>query len=80
MTLETVRSALAWCSLINIVLLILWFLFFKFAHDWTFRFHGKWFNLSVEKFDTMHYAGMALFKLGILLFNLGPYFALRIIG
>ncbi len=80
MTLEMIRSALAWCSLINIVLLILWFLFFRFAHDWTYRTHSKWLNISVDGFDTMHYAGMGLFKLGILLFNLVPYFALRIIG
>jgi len=36
--------------------------------------------VSVDKFDTMHYAGIALFKMGVLLFNLVPYFALRIIG
>jgi len=80
MTLEMIRSALAWCSLINIVLLLLWFLFFRFAHDWTYRTQTKWLNVSVDGFDTMHCAGMGLFKLGILLFNLVPYFALRIVG
>ncbi len=80
MTLETVRSVLAWCSLIDIVFLICWFLFFTLAHDWTYRYHNKWFKLSVETFDTIHYAGMGLFKIGIFLFNLVPYFALRIVG
>jgi len=28
----------------------------------------------------MHYAGMALIKIGLFLFNLAPYFTLRIIG
>jgi hypothetical protein len=37
-------------------------------------------NLSVETFDAIHYSGMVLFKIGILLFNLVPYFALRIVG
>jgi hypothetical protein len=27
----------------------------------------------------LHYAGMALYKIGILLFNLVPYIALRIV-
>jgi len=45
-----------------------------------YRFHSKWFNLSVDKFDAIHYAGMALFKTAILLFNLAPYLALRIVG
>jgi len=42
--------------------------------------HSKWFNLSVDKFDAIHYSGMALFKIGIFLFNLVPYLALRIVG
>ena len=80
MTLELIRATVAWCSVINIVLLIWWYLFFFLAHDWTYRLHSKWFKLSVETFDTVHYAGMGLFKVGILLFNLVPYFALRIVG
>ena len=80
MTLETVRDIFAWCSLINIVFLVWWFLFITLAHDWTYRMHSKWFKLSVETFDTMRYAGMGLFKIGLFLFNLVPYFALRIVG
>jgi hypothetical protein len=75
-----IRAFFAWCSVINMVILCVWLLFFILAHDWMHRIHGKWFNMSVEKFDTIHYSGMALFKMGILLFNLVPYFALRIIG
>jgi hypothetical protein len=32
-----------------------------------------------EQFDAVHYAGMALLKVGIILFNLAPYVALRMI-
>jgi hypothetical protein len=42
--------------------------------------YGRWLHLSVEQFDALHYAGMALFKIGILLFNLVPYIALQIVG
>jgi hypothetical protein len=80
MTLETVRAVLAWCTVINLILFIWWFLFFALAHDWMYRLHGRWFKMSVEKFDTLHYAGMALFKMAILLFNLVPYLAMRIVG
>ena len=80
MSLEIIRSTLAWCSVINLVLLLWWVSFFILAHDWMYRIHGKWFDLSADKFDTLHYAGMALFKIGILLFNLAPYLALRIVG
>ena len=80
MTIEIIRDTLAWTSVINLVLLLLWFLFFTLAHEWVYRVHGKWFKISMEKFDEIHYAGMALFKIGIFLFNLGPYLALRIVG
>ena len=80
MTLEAIRSTLAWCTVINLGLLTWWFLFFILAHDWTYRFHSKWFNLSVEKFDSIHYAGIAFFKSLVIMFNLVPYLALRIVG
>lgn len=80
MTIEVVRSFLAWCAVINIILLFWWFLFFTLAHDWTYRMHSKWFNISVDRFDAIHYAGIAAFKMGIWVFNLAPYFALRIVG
>ena len=80
MTLESIHAALAWCTVINLGLLIVWWLLFTLAHDWIYRVHEKWFNLSKERFDTIHYAGMAFFKIGILLLNLVPYLSLRIVG
>jgi hypothetical protein len=80
MTLETVRAALLWCSVINYGVLLLWFLVFVGAHDWMYRLHGRWFHLSGEHFDALHYAGMSLYKIGILLLNLVPYIALRLVG
>lgn len=80
MIVETIRDVLAWCSVINFALLLLWFVGFLLARDWLYRVHGKWFTLSVEKFDAIHYAGMAFFKICILLFNLVPYLAFRIVG
>jgi hypothetical protein len=79
MHLETIREVLAWCAVINAGILLWWFLFFILAHDWMYRFHGRWFRMSVERFDAIHYTGMAVFKLGFILFNLTPYLALRIV-
>jgi len=79
MTPEIVRSVLGWSALINYGVLIVWFLFFIAAHDWMYRYHTKFFTLSVEKFDTVHYGSMAFFKLLVIVFNLVPYLALRIV-
>jgi hypothetical protein len=80
MTLETIRSVFGWCALINLALLLLWFLYFAMARDWLYRVHSRWFDIPADRFDAIHYAAMAGFKLGIILLNLVPYFALRIVG
>jgi len=79
MTLELARHLLAWCTIINLGILLWWFLFFTLAHEWVYSFHGRWFNLSKEQFDTIQYGGMAVYKICIILFNLVPYLALRIV-
>jgi hypothetical protein len=48
-------------------------------HQWIYHLWGKWFRLTAEQFDAINFAGIALYKLGILLFNLVPYVALRIV-
>ncbi|MFT7460961.1 MAG: hypothetical protein ACI909_003652 [Planctomycetota bacterium] len=80
MTVEILRGALAWSAVINYVLLLIWFLIFLFAHDWMYGLHSKWFSLSVDKFDAIHYTTMAFFKLSIFLLYLAPYLALRIVA
>ena len=80
MSLDTARHALLWCAVINYGVLLLWFAVFLLARDRMHRFHGRWFRLSPEQFDGVHYAGMAVFKLGIILLNLVPYLALCIVG
>ena len=80
MTMEMIRSALGWCILINFGVLLWWFAWFTLAHNWVYRVHGKWFKMSVEQFDAIHYGGMTVFKLCILVFNLAPYLALHIVG
>ena len=79
MSSESVRRALLWCALLNYGILVVWFLFFMLAHDWMYLFHSRWFHISVEQFDLLHYAGMSIYKIGILLFNLVPFVALHIV-
>ena len=40
----------------------------------------RWFHLSRDQFDALHYAGMGIFKIGIMLFNLVPFVVLSILG
>jgi hypothetical protein len=45
-----------------------------------YRLGGRWFRVSAEQYDVINLAGIVLFKMGIILFNLVPYIALRIVG
>ncbi len=80
MSLEILRAALGWCTLIQLAVLLLWGGFFLFAHDWLERTHGRWFTIRHESFDEIHYRLMGIYKIGILLLNVGPYLALRLVG
>ena len=66
-------------TILNYIVLIIWFLAFIFAKDSIKRLHGRWFSLSGQQFDTIHYGGMAIYKIGILLFGLAPYLALKLL-
>jgi uncharacterized protein DUF6868 len=79
MSIEMMRKALLCCAVINYGILLVWFSFFVLAHDWMYLLHSRWFRLSVEQFDMLHYAGMSIFKLGIILLNVVPYIALGIV-
>ena len=80
MTIAVTRNFFLWCTVINYGVLLVWFLVFVFAHDWMFRIHGRWFRLSRDQFDALHYAGMSIFKIRIILFNLVPLIVLSILG
>ena len=79
MSIEVVGGVLLWCAIMNFALLAVWSLLFVMPHEWVYRLWSRWFRLSIEQFDAVNFAGIVLYKVGILLFNLIPYLALRIV-
>lgn len=80
MDLSTLRDVLVWSLVVNYGILLVWFVMFSLAHDAVYRLHTRWFRLSRETFDALNYGGMAVYKIGVLLLNVAPLFALLIIG
>jgi hypothetical protein len=74
-----IKSFLLWCVGLNYAVLFIWFGVFVLAHDRMYEIHTRWFNLSVETFDTVHYSGLAVYKVGIILLNLVPLVALYLV-
>ena len=78
MTLTEVKEVLLWCVIFNYAILLTWVGIFIFGHEWFYRIHTRWFKLSPETFDAIHLAGIAFYKLGIILLNLVPLVALHL--
>ncbi len=75
-----VKSYLLWSLAINYLILCVWFLVFILARDRLYALHTRWFAMSRELFNALHYSGMGIYKLGILLWNLTPLLALLLGG
>ena len=80
MTIELLRGTLAWSAVLNMGVLLWWFLFISFADDWVYKMHSRFFTIERRQFDAIHYAGMAFYKICIFTFFIVPYLALRIMS
>lgn len=80
MTLELTREFLGWCVLINSGLLLYWWFMLMGARDWVYRIHSKFVPVDEERFNAIHYAGIAFYKISIFMFFLVPWIVLHIMG
>jgi hypothetical protein len=79
MSVKEIHDFLLYSLVINYLILLIWFGFFVKAHDLIYRLHSRWFKFSMQTFDTIHYSGLAIYKIGIILLNLVPLLALCIV-
>ena len=80
MNLDTLRDVLLWSMVVNYGVLLIWFAAFTVAHDRIYALHHRWFSISRETFDALHYGGMAVYKVGVLLLNVAPLVALWLVS
>jgi len=79
MDIRALTAFFKWCSIINITLLIVSALAFMAAPDFFYGIHDTLFHLPREGFETILYCFLGGYKILILVFNLVPYIALRIV-
>jgi hypothetical protein len=78
--LDIIAGILLRCFLGGMVLLTVWFTWFVFAGDWIYQIHSGWFQIPKQGFDAIHYAGMAVTKIAIILFFLLPWIAIKLMS
>jgi len=79
MDIIKIRKVFGWCTLINMVLLLLSGLIFLFANDFIFNYYTSYMKISEENFHALWFIGLAFYKILVIIFNVVPYFALRIV-
>ncbi len=80
MDLDSIRTLLGWCTIINSAFFLFWFLCFLCCRSFIHSFHGRLFEISAPTMNAIHYSGMFFFKILIIVFNFVPYLALLIIA
>ena len=80
MTVELLQALLGWSGLINLGVLLCWFLLISIVPGWIYELHHKFYPISRESFNNIHYAGMMIYKLFSFMFFIVPYIALRLIA
>ncbi len=79
MTIEQLTAFLGWCTAINIAVLVLATLALILMKDFAARVHGGLFDLEKRVLEEQYFQCLAQYKILILVFNLVPYIALRLI-
>ncbi len=80
LSLELVRRILGWCIVFDFGLLLVWFFFIALFNDFVYKIHFKWFKISKESFHKIHYSGMFLLKIIVIVFFVIPYLVLLVVG
>ena len=79
-TTATLTEFLGWASVINIGVLVFAALAVTLTRGAMISIHGKLFGLGEVDLSRAYFQYMAQYKLGIFIFNLSPYIALKIMG
>ena len=80
MTVHILREVLGWCAVINMGLLLFSAIFVVLLRGPISRIHAKMFNLDESDLSLAYFQYLAQYKIAIIVFNIIPYFALRIVG
>ena len=77
-TVATLTELLGWSSIINICMLIAASLAVMLMRDSMIKLHGKMFGLDTTDLTRAYFQYIAQYKIAILVFNIVPYIALKI--
>ena len=78
MSLDELTTFLGWCTVINLGFYLFSVLFVIVFKNFTMKLHSKIVGVEVTELPTLYFKFLGHFKLGIILLNLTPYLALKL--
>lgn len=78
--METLTAVLGWCALINLLVLAASSLAIVGCRKWIGGIHARMFGMDEAALSAAYFRYLATYKLLVLVFNLVPYVALRIVS
>ena len=83
--MEKIERILFWCFILGFIVMFIWMGMMFFAGDFIYSFHfdeGAWLNgmISKELFFTANLIGIGMWKMGVILYFLIPWLAIKIVG
>jgi hypothetical protein len=79
-SVQTLTTFFGWCSLITVGILFLSSVALLLMRGFLTGLHSKMFGLSQEDLARAYFQYLAPFKIVVIVFNLAPYIALRLMA
>jgi len=80
MDVNQITTFLGWCTAINMGILAFAAIFLFIFKDFAIYTHSKLTGVSASKLPTLYFSYMANYKIGIIILNLVPYIALKLMS
>ncbi|ADE54414.1 DUF6868 family protein [Coraliomargarita akajimensis] len=80
MEIENLRQFFGWCTVINLGILVLSSIGMIALREWITAIHARLFGIEASCLAEQYFRYLANYKILVLVFNLVPYLALRIVA
>ncbi|HCM05796.1 MAG TPA: hypothetical protein DIC30_07270 [Oceanospirillales bacterium] len=78
--IQTITTFFGWCSVINLGIYLLTVLALMGLRDSVKKIHVRLFAILSEKLDELYFNYLGSFKMAIIIFNIAPYAALKLMA
>ena len=80
MTIDTLTTFLGWCSIINIGLLLISTIMMIVVRDFAIKLHSNLFGVNPEELPLIYLQYLGNYKVAIIILNIVPYIALKVMA